>query len=78
MSTIDRITPVLARIVVAVAIITLIGSVTAAYLFSEPRLVSFAGFAFISAAYARKVARGTDSVTAPAAIEASKVHPLAA
>ncbi len=77
MSTIDRITPVLARVVLAVAIVSFVGSVAAAYMFSEPRLVSFAGFAFISAAYAHKVTRDTDTVTEPTEIS-TNVRPLAA
>jgi len=77
MRTIERITPVLARTVLAFAIITCIAGGVAAYIFSEPRLVSFAAFAFIAGAYARKVIWDSSPVTAPTEINQT-IHPLAA
>jgi hypothetical protein len=77
MNTIDRVVPVLARTVVAVAIICMFGAGFAAYTFGEPRLLGFLAFAFISGAYARKVTKQQPSV---ARIPESRndVRPMAA
>lgn len=78
MSTIDRIVPVLARTVMAVAIITSIGAGSAAYLFSEVRLVAFAAFAVLAGAYAWKVVHSAPRPVADGLDLEQNIHPLAA
>jgi hypothetical protein len=80
MSIIERITPGLARTVFFVAVVTVIAAVTASVLLAEPRIASFAGFAYLSGAYARKVLKAgasSDAVSAPATVE-QRIQRLAA
>ena len=77
MSTIDRVTPVLARTVMAVAIISVFAAGFAAYTFGEPRLIGYAVFSILAGTYARKVTRQGDSI-ATATESESNIRPMAA
>ena len=77
MSTIDRIVPVLARTVMAIAIISTFAAGFAAYAFAAPRLLAFAGFAMLSGIYAWRVTKQPPRIIAlPEA--GNSIRPMAA
>ncbi len=79
MSTIERITPIIARTVMVVGILTGLASVLVAGVVGEPRLLLFTGIALLSSAYGRQVAH-RDDVHAASSSPAGNagVHPMAA
>lgn len=77
MSIIDRVTPVLARIVMGVAIISVFAAGFAAYTFSEPRLIAYALFAIIAGAYASRVTR-QEAATGTVTESENNIRPMAA
>ena len=78
MAIIERITPILARTVMVVGIVTALGSALVAGLVGEPRLLLMTGFAVVASAYGRQVAgRDHEAATAPSTGKAG-VHPMAA
>ena len=78
MSTIARITPILARTVMAVAIISVFAAGFAAYTFDEPRLIGFIAFAGIAGMYAWQVTRNTERIHALPEIDQPDIRPMAA
>ncbi|MGF1665877.1 MAG: hypothetical protein ACFCVC_06355 [Acidimicrobiia bacterium] len=79
MSTVERITPIIARMVMVVGILTGLGSVAVAGIVGEPRLLLFTGIAFLSAVYGRQVARREPGVPiSSASAPTTGVHPMAA
>lgn len=77
MSTIDRVTPILARTVTAVAIISVFAAGFAAATFREPRLVAYAAFAAIAGIYSWRVTK-EHSPSSTSAPETDDIRPMAA
>lgn len=75
MSAIDRITPILARLVVAVGLITALASVIVIALIGEPRLLLFTAVSVLSAVYGQQV---VDQHRVGKDRPEASVHPLAA
>lgn len=78
MSTIERVTPILARTVMAVAIISVFAAGFAAYTFDEPRLIGFIAFAGIAGMYGWNVTRQNERLRALPEIERPEIRPMAA
>jgi hypothetical protein len=77
MSTVERITPILARTVMVMGILTALGSALVAGLVGEPKLLLMTGFAIVSSGYGRQVAQ-RDQVAPVSSTESAGVHPVAA
>jgi hypothetical protein len=78
MSTIERITPIIARMVMVVGILTGLGSVVVAGMVGEPKLLLFTGIAVLSSVYGRQVARSDQGAPASSPTAATDIHPMAA
>lgn len=76
MSTIERVTPVLARTVMAVATISVFAAGFAAYTFGEPRLIGYAAFALLAGIYARRVTKQDPASALPETEQ--HIRPMAA